>query len=158
MQAIFTICFALGIKKAIKSIIAQPALVLTPIFSFWTFGPVKSDDGCAYRRSESKICLSFRLTWFNAILSFCGTYAMVTLYESYIRNKGTGYWDRDGTDGTEMLLYFHGTYLPLFALAIICLLLIQFMDKCSSCCCRCYKENCYPMTEKIIFDTEMPSV
>ena len=47
-------------------------------------------------------------------------------------------------------------YLPLFALAIICLLLIQFMDKCSFCCCRNCKENCYPMTEKIVLNTELP--
>ena len=138
--------------KAIKSIIAQPALILTPFFSFWTFGPVKLDGCCAYRKSESKICLSFRLTWFNAILSFCGILGLVVVHESFISGCP---WTMDPC---SLLGHFLIIYLPLFALAIICLLLIQFMDKCSSCCCRGCKDNCYPMTEKIVFDTEMSSL
>ena len=150
MQAFLTLCFALGIKKTIKCIIAQPALILTPIFCFWTFGPVKSDGCCAYRRSESKICLSFRLTWFNAIFSFCGTLGMVAVYESFITGRAP--WSY-----VDMVLSIY-LYLVLFALAIICLLLIQIMDKCSCCCCCCCKDKCYPMTEKIVLDTEMASL
>jgi len=138
-QAFLTLCLALGFKKAIKSIIAQPALIMTPIFSFWTFGPVKSDSCCAYKRSEPRICLSFRLTWFNAIWSFCGTFGMVVVHECFIS------WHPWSSGIFNLFLI---AYLPFFALAIICLLLIQFMDKCASCCCRCCKNNCYPMTEK----------
>ena len=161
LQAFLTLCFALGIKKAIIRVVAHPALVLTPFFSFWTFGPVKLDSFCTYRRSETKICLSFRQTWLNAILSFCGTFGMVALHETFYAQNP---WKinlslilaKKGTD-VEVLSWFLVAYLPLLAISIICLLLIQFMDKCSSCCCQSCKENCYPMTEKKVLDTEMVS-
>ena len=168
LQAFLTLCFAFGIKRAIERVITHPALVLTPAISFWTYGPVKSVSCCAYRRFETKICLSFRLTWVNAILSLCGTFGMVALNETLFARQP---WKSSFSYSQEfpgfinnlllispVLSWFVVAYLPLFAISTICLLLIQFMDKCSPCCCRSCNHNCFPMTEKIVFDTEMSSL
>ena len=151
-----TLYLALGIRKATSTVIAHPALIMTPIFSFWTFGPVKSGGCCAYRRSEPKICLSFRLTWFNAVLTFCGTFGLVVAYEAFIKTEYS--WSLNGVISPydPVLFLFLIAFLPLFAFAVILLLLIQFMEKCSCCCCCCSKDECYPMTEKVVHDTENP--
>ena len=39
LQATFVICATLGIRRAIVVIWNYPALVLTPCFGTWTFGP-----------------------------------------------------------------------------------------------------------------------
>merc|ERR1712223_1724192 len=66
-----TISLALGIPKATATIIKFPAFVLTPAFTFWTFGPVASTACCIYRKNEPKIHLSYRFTWINALLTSC---------------------------------------------------------------------------------------
>ena len=150
-----TLCLSLGIKKATTTVIAHPALVLTPVFSFWTFGPPTSGGCCAYKKAEQRMNLSFRLTWINSLLTLCGTVGVVAIHETFISTYHP--WD-PYMDGWDSLFHFFliGT-LPLFALAAICLLLIQFLERCSCCCCTCFKENCLPMTEKIVFDTKNPS-
>ena len=143
-----TLCLALGIKKATSTVIAHPALVLTPVFSFWTFGPRKSGGCCAYKRAEPGICVSFRLTWFNTILTLFGMFGVVAIHDTFII----------GTNPLplSLLRWMFQILFLMFAPAAICLLLIQFLDKCACCCCRCFKENCLPMTEKIVYDTENP--
>ena len=56
-QALVTIYLALGIRKAMSTIITFPAIVLTPAFTFWSFGPVSSKTCCIYKRNEPKIHL-----------------------------------------------------------------------------------------------------
>ena len=147
-----TLCLSLGIKKATTTVIAHPALMLTPVFSFWTFGPPTSGGCCAYKKAEPKIYLSFKLTWINSILTLCGSFGVVAIFETFLNT----YPHRDPYYVHALFSYFLIFTLPLFALAAICLLLIQFLDRCSCCCCKCFKENCLPMTEKIVFDTENP--
>ena len=145
-----TLCLSLGIKKATSTVIAHPAFVLTPVFSFWTFGPPTSGC-CVYKKAEQRIHLSFRLTWINFILTLSGSFGVVAIHETFISiyPPWDPYW------GYLSVFIFYT--MPLFALAAICLLLIQFLERCSCCCCTCFKENCLPMTEKIVFDTKNPS-
>ena len=173
-----TLSLSLGIKKAATTVIAHPALVLTPVFSFWTFGPRTSGRCCAYKIAEPKICLSFRLTWINSILTFCGTFVVVaiTYHIKTLRLSDNqlpsslsliqkmvelsvmeldlcqDYLIRDRC--LDLMFVGDFGYLFSFAIATICLLLIQFLDKCSCCFCRCFKESCLPMTEKNFYDTE----
>ena len=152
-----TLCLSLGIKKATTTVIAHPALMLTPVFSFWTFGPPTSGGCCAYKKAEPKIYLSFKLTWINSLLTLCGSFGVVAIYETVISIDPP--WDLSYLDSgvaNSIFAYFLIITLPLFALAAICLLLIQFLDRCSCCCCKCFKENCLPMTEKVVYDTENP--
>ena len=149
MQAFGTLSCSMGIKKSLSTVIDHPALVLTPAFSFWTFGPVRADGCCAYRRKEAKICLSFRLTWFNTFLTFCGMLALLLITIMIIPERRR-----------DLLWSLFG--LCFFAGAIICLLLIQFLDKCKwlccgflCCCCwKKYEDCCFPMTQKIVYNAE----
>ena len=138
-----------------STIINHPALVLTPAFSFWTFGAVRADGCCAYRRKEPKICLSFRLTWVNFLMTIGGMAALF-LYSIFYRARehvGSVAWH-------ELILFI----VFLITIAMICLLLIQFLDKCKWLCCGCfccccwkkYENCCFPMTQKIVYDTENP--
>ena len=137
-----TLCLSLGIKKATTTVIDQPAFILTPVFSFWTFGPCTSGGDCSYKKTEPKLCLSFRLTWVNYILTLggsCGLMAPFFLFSNADPN-----------------ILFVFVTLPLYAIATISLLLVQFLDQCLCCCCRCFKDNCLPLTEKNVYDTENP--
>ena len=142
-----TLCLSLGIKKATTTVIAHPALMLTPVFSFWTFGPPTSGGCCAYKKAEQRIHLSFRLTWINYILTLSGSFGVVAIDEIFLKVNQLG-WDSDLANISFFIT------LPLFAIATICLLLIQFLDLCSCCCCTCFDENCLPMIEKVVYDTE----
>ena len=144
-----TLCLSLGIKKATATVIAQPALVLTPVFSFWTFGPCTSGGCCPYRKTEPKLCLSFRLTWVNCILTLGGSYGLMAIFQ-YLISPRVDWYTRD----FNVVFVFVAS--PLYALATLCQLLIQFLDKCLCCGCRCFKDNCLPLTEKIVYDTENP--
>ena len=139
-----------------SAIINHPALVLTPAFSFWTYGPVRANGCCAYRRNEPKICLSFRLTWVNTLLTVGGMVALVLISRHYSILTG------ESDDIDFLFLIFVGAFVPL---AIICQLLVQFLDKCKWLCCGClccccwkkYDDCCFPMTQKIVYDTENPN-
>ena len=195
LQVFGTFCFSLGVKKAVSTIINHPALVLTPTFSFWRFGPVRADGCCAYQRKESKICLSFRLTWVNTLLTFCGM-ATLFLYPLFIFQSKEEYGEwasapldvwmfipfkdyRSLDEELKDISYFDylaNNFIQLveenysglaalsFAFAIISLLLIQFLDKCKWLCCGClccccwkrYEDCCFPMTQKLVYDTENP--
>ena len=138
-----------------STIINHPALVLTPAFSFWTYGPVRDNGCCAYRRNEPKICLSFRLTWVNTLLTTGGMVALILITMHYSILTG------ESDDIDFLYLIFSGAFLPL---AIICQLLVQFLNKCKwlcfGCLCCCcwmrYEDCCFPMTQKAVYDTENP--
>ena len=170
-QAILSLYLSLGIKKATSTVIALPALVLTPVFSFFTFGPHKSGGCCPYKKSEQKICLSFRLSWINAVLTICGisgaAAAIYHLETIRLSDKQLSKIDLNtcaaikvkDNECLEFLLDIWGNFnyiFYIFGLASICLLLIQFLDRCSCLCCGCFKEHCLPMTEKSVHDTENP--
>ena len=139
-----------------STIMDHPALVLTPAFSFWTFGPLRAGV-CAYRRKETKICLSFWLTWINTFLTIGGIAALIRFYEHY---SGL----ISGVNYDHVFLGFWAGVLV--AIAIISLLLIQFVDKCKwlmfwfcgclYCCWKRYEDRCFPMTQKIVYNTENP--
>jgi len=148
VHAFGTLCFSLGFRNAMSTMIDHPALVLTPAFSFWTFGPVRANGCCTYRRNEPKICLSFRLTWVNAFLTLAPMIPLII--SEYFRIY------EEGIVGIIMWL--------TLASSIISLLLIQFLDKCKWLCCGClccccwkrYEDCCFPMTQKLVYDTENP--
>ena len=168
-QALMTLCLSLGIKRATQAIIALPALILTPVFSFWTFGPQSSGGYCAYKKmARQNIELSFRLTWINTLLTLGGSFGVAaiiynlekaTRQENQLSMDQLNFCDSlhvNHSSCLEITRIFSYSYLLVFGFALIPLLLIQFLDKCSCFCCRCFKENCLPMTEKSVYDTENP--
>ena len=121
--------------------------------------------------AEKKISLSFRLTWINTILTLGGSFgvaATIFYFETITRSENQLLKDQlnfcDAISVTldkcleilQLIDIMSYCYLFVFGLALIPLLLIQFLDKCSCFCCRCFKENCLPMTEKAVYDTENP--
>ena len=152
LQSFVALSLALGFRKATSTVIEYPGLVLTPVFSFWTFGAVKlSGRSNPYRRSEERICLSFRLTWINAVIQFCGMLVLLAVHETWIRTCTP--WTFADMEDCWLLFFFVVSFLPTFVFTTICHILIQTMDKCSF-WCKCCKETCFPMTEKRIFYAE----
>lgn len=136
-------------KKATRLFISDPAFVLTPVFSFWTYGPMTSGGCYAYGITEPKISFSFRLTWVNSFVTIVGTFGVVLLHDFSIRMGISHLFTAESWLGNQSFLLFFFTYpLPLFALAIICLILVQHLEKCSSCYCECFTDNCLPLTDK----------
>ena len=168
-QALITLCLSLGIKRATQAIIALPALILTPVFSFWTFGPQSSGGYCAYKKiARQNIEPRFTLTWINTLLTLGGSFgvaAIIYKLEKATRQENQLSMDQlnfcdslhvNHSSCLEITQIFSYSYLLVFGFALIPLLLIQFLDKCSCLCCGCFKEHCLPMTEKYVYDTENP--
>ena len=70
---------AIGLKKAWKLFWNYPATVLTPIFSYWTLGPVQTNStftwkkGFCIQTDSSKVGVSFFYTLINILITFCGS-------------------------------------------------------------------------------------
>ena len=137
-------------RKASRLFISDPAFLLTPVFSFWTYGPTTPGGGCyAIGIPKPKISFSFRLTWVNSFLTIVGPFLVVMSYDFLIRYNITTLFTADSFLGNQSFLLFFISYpTPLFAVALTCLLLVQHLGKCSGCCCKCFTENCLPMTDK----------
>ena len=66
-QAFIVLLSNIGPKRTLRLMFQFPALFLTPVFSFWTFGDKK---GCFCKdQINRQIQLSFTLTWINFSLS-----------------------------------------------------------------------------------------
>ena len=117
---------SIGFKKTIKTITQFPALILTPIFSYWVFGPMESKS-CSNLccRENSRLGLSFFHTWINAGLTIVGQIIFTFLFYDILKQDDIG-----------MPLYAIAIILHVFC--VILLLLIQFLSQyncCNSSCC-----------------------
>ena len=134
---------ALGIRKATTTIIQFPAIVLTPAFTFWTFGPISSTSCCIYKKNEPMIYLSYRFTWINALLTSCitvGLLAYAWFYDYYRVMYEPEYY------------YSACALVSLIwnQLSLITLAMIQCLGKCP--CIS--KDKHLPMKPKVIYHTE----
>ena len=78
---------SIGLKKSFKVCWKYPALVLTPAFGTWTFGPVHRSQclsNCCPRNERNSINVSFFHTWINYAITLVGMAAFfVAEVESY---------------------------------------------------------------------------
>ena len=78
---------SIGFKKSFKVCWKYPALVLTPAFGTWTFGPVHRSQclsNCCPRNERNSINISFFHTWINYGITLVGMAAFfVAEVESY---------------------------------------------------------------------------
>ena len=78
---------SIGFKKSFKVCWKYPALVLTPVFGTWTFGPVhrsQCQPNCCPRNERNSINVSFFHTWVNYAITLAGMAAFfVAEVESY---------------------------------------------------------------------------
>ena len=130
LQAFGILFLALGFKGATRTIATHPATLLTPVFTFWTFGPAKS-GGCAYRRNEKEICISFQLTWVNALLTTASSLVLSLICQYSFPIDPEALHNPDPVQPfmlNSTLGYFFLITLPLYANAVIFLFLIQFLN------------------------------
>ena len=138
-QALGVLIMSIGLKGTLKTIIKFPPIILTPIFSIWTIGPVMSKKSVCGRtccNGHQKLGVSICFTWINLLLTLASGFA----YYSHI-----GYSFR-------ILLLLS---CPCLAIAMIFLILLQCLDKCPGCCCPCLpccESNCYPVTQFTYLD------
>ena len=136
---------SIGFKKTIKTITQFPALILTPMFSYWVFGPIESTS-CSNLccRENSRLGLSFFHTWINAGLTIVGQIIFAYLFFDSLNGDGLCYCG-----------------FPIYALAItlhvfcvILLLLIQILSQ-YNCCCN--SSCCNEITHRTLLDVQNPN-
>ena len=156
LQACCILWATLGFKKACKACLNYPALVLTPCFGTWTFGPaVKNNEStskCFMSCESNKVRVSYKHTWINFGISFIG--AIVTFFVGYenshlkVSNFGT-----DVTRRHETVLVCISWVLIIVILPI-CIGFVQGVDKGCNCLCKCCPTKCFPVVERIELDVD----
>ena len=150
-----TIISAVGLKRGFALVRKFPALILTPMFCFWTVGPSGTSTACCGRFNchNNELKVSFRETWVNALISTigCVSYVAIFLDTEELLNVSQikrGY----GPPGPFLeiiipflVLYFLGAVFPV--------LLLQFLDKCKKCCCTCCMP-CFPVLNVTTLDLD----
>ena len=137
---------SIGIKKTLKTIVKFPPIIVTPMFSIWTIGPLTSGKSCCCRAFNCKsrnLGVSNWLTWVNLILSIASALAY-----SVWQDGGT--FEFPGSFG-----YFLIAFCPCILITLILLILLQCLDKCPDCGCPCLsycRKYCYPVTEYTYLD------
>ena len=76
-QSLITLFSSMGFKNTFKMIVQYPAIILTPVFSYWTFGDPK---GCCRRNPDNKLKVSFRLTWGNVVMTASGNLGLFLVH------------------------------------------------------------------------------
>ena len=151
-----TISIPLGFKDGLKAIYQYPALLLTPVFSIWTFGPINVKDCCSCSRIEHKkyLKVSFPLAWGNILLTAISYVASLTLL-SNISRYGHSHLHTFFVDGCGYDPPVYTISLLFLIMACISLLIIQF---CKSCCCisTCFQNNCFPIVAETVLEPEQP--
>ena len=142
-----TIISAVGLKRGFSVVMKFPALVLTPMFSFWTVGPSGTSTACCGRFNchNNELKVSFRQTWVNVLISTIGCVSYVAIFldtEELFR------------EGSGPFLYIVVPFLVVYFLgAVFPVLLLQFLDKCKKCCCTCCLP-CFPVLNVTTLDVD----
>ena len=159
-QAITVLCLALGSRSSISTIRDFPAIVLTPIITFWSIGPVSptSASGCQMYSKNNLIGVSFWHTWMNLIISSIFGIGYTLQFLDYTEPN---FWYGDG--GKTKTIFEIGflddpyqigfqSVVILHLSSIISLVILQFLDKCKKCCCISCKTHCFPITQVTVLD------
>ena len=108
-----------GIQKSLKIIFQYPGLLLSPVFSYWTFG---KSNICCKRNSENQFKVSFRLTWINAVITALGIIGLSTA--DLLRQRNS-----------QMYLLDHMTSWSCLVVSWITLIILNILPKCQKFCC-----------------------
>ena len=156
----------LGFKKACKACFNYPAIILTPCFGSWTFGPArqknKSFSKCCMSSESNKIRVSYFHTWVTYGISLiCSIVTFLAGYErpSWPRKFSlfplhAKLFSKTGFGGDQ---WFIGSALISWVLTIFVLPIsigfVQAVDKCRK-SCTCWPTKCFPVVEKIERDVD----
>ena len=132
-QSSIILISSVGLKNTFKIIVQYPAIVLTAVFSYWTFGDPKH---CCNKNAENRLKVSFRLIWINAVLT---AFENVGLFLIHFFRK-----DMSGplfVHGDPTNLFFHIISFSFLMLSWMTLIILQNLPKCQRYCCYCCQSN-----------------
>ena len=138
-------CCTIPNRKLPATIIKYPALLLTPVFSYWSFGCA---SGCSCK-GQNHVKVSWWLTWGNFIITFFGILSMLGI--EYAKQSRTLTFSR---------YLFHDTaigfiFIPLLILSWVSLIILQTLPKCYKGCCPCCQTNCFPIFHETVLDVRV---
>ena len=117
-------------------------MLILPMISFWTFGPVQSSYSrkcCDIVFRSNQIGVSFFYTWMNMVITFSISYIGWHIYiaNSHIGSYSRSYW----YDGLFDVLVIKPLTTLIFG--ILPILIFQLIDSNNykQCCCPCYESR-----------------
>ena len=130
---------SIGFRKTLKTVINFPAIILTPAFSYWVFGPVETLSCPTWcRGGNSRLGLSFFHSWMNFTITVLGQLVFTILT-----------FQRDG------LSNFLAFVCSVHIFGAILLILLQFLQKCNCCKC-CTSSCCESITQRTLLNVDNP--
>ena len=143
-QAMIILISTIGMKKFLNIVVTYPAMILTPVFSIWTFGPSKCHN-------EKRLGVSFKLAWINLALTTLG---ILTIYLIHSIKEPA----MDERPNANFRYYLISCSALIFSL--VTLVILQTLPKCKNLFCHCCQINCYPTLKKTVicpkFSLELP--
>ena len=131
-------CASLGMRKAFKTVINFPAMILTSAFSYWVFGPIESSSSCCKTTRTTRIGVSFLHSWINAVITIAGQVTYVFLVS-----------DRNNFGWIYVSLGLH-------FFSVLMLALIQLLERCDKDSC-CPSSCCKSTIQRTLLDVDEPS-
>ena len=136
-QSTIILFSSIGLENSLKIIFQYPALILTPVFSCWTFGDPKA---CCKRNHGNKIKVSFTLSWGNMIITTVAHLALFLVH----------FFMKDFSDN----LLPHLISSSFLLLSWITLKILQDLQKFQRFCCSyCQSDQVF---QKTILDPNSP--
>ena len=130
---------SIGFRKALKTVANFPAIILTPAFSYWVFGPVETFSCPTWcRGGNSRLGLSFLHSWMNFTITVLGQLVFLILI--------------DPSYSLPRFLIFS---LPFHIFGAIMLILLQCLQKCNCCTC-CTSSCCESITQRTLLNVDNP--
>ena len=129
-------------------------MIITPAFTFFTFGPV---NGCCIH--NNKITISYKYSWLNVFFTtviYIMTAYIVIDYFCLTRTDKISFCLRNNpelhepVDRTIVELLFYSIYL----FGIVAFFLLQIIDNCTSFCYNydCCNNHMLPFTQRSVLD------
>ena len=159
----------MDLKSALYLIWMYPAIILTPMYSYWTIGPVQNEfntEGICYLTYKGrKLIISFKHIWINVFITTIGCSINYFIFHVIM--------DLSLSEKDFIIFYNHSiiftmysyhrdnwvllAFLIFLSLSILLIILIQFIDRYSkTICCNCFESNCLPITKITILDVDNP--
>merc|ERR1711971_403235 len=163
--AFVTMWTSLGFRKALRTATQYPAMIMTPAFSYWVFGPIESSLKSTFCCSRtSRLGVSFLHTWINAGVTILGQIIFSLLCKPIYLLLGFR---------LPPILNFVCFSLGFHIISVLTLALIQLLERCdkvscctSSCCTCCTCCTCICCTcctcctytiQRTVLDVDDPS-
>lgn len=137
-----------GITKSVRIVLQYPALLMTPVFSYWTFGDM---TGLFMGNAKNNLKISFKLTWGNVIITLMGNLGLLVAHS--ITKPLTYTWR--GTTRPEDSLHLHLVSASCFVVSVFTLLILQKLQSCQRFCCACWQTD--SVFKKTSLDPRNPS-